>query len=148
MRFALLLSAAGLALPAAAQGPTFDCKKAAGTVEQQICSDASLTALDRQLDTVYQAATAKAGKTLLKTLRAEQRGWVKGRNDCWKANGIGRIGSVVGSMGGGAMLAMGLTLPALFAVVGIPAIVAGLTLAMLGVHRTRTQRRVPDAVRA
>ena len=87
MRFALLLSAAGLALPAAAQGPTFDCKNAAGTVEQQICSDATLAALDRQLDTVYQAATAKAGKTLLKTLRAEQRGWVKGRNDCWKANG-------------------------------------------------------------
>lgn len=64
------------------------------------------------------------------------------------ANGIGRIGSVVGSMGGGAMLAMGLTLPALFAVVGIPAIVAGLTLAMLGVHRARTQRLASHAVRA
>nr|WP_307866866.1 MFS transporter [Variovorax sp. E3] len=64
------------------------------------------------------------------------------------ANGIGRIGSVIGSMGGGAMLAMGLTLPALFAVVGIPAIVAGLTLAMLGVHRARTQRPVAQAARA
>ena len=86
-RLALLLCASGLALSAAAEGPTFDCRKAAGEVEKQVCSDASLAALDRQLDTVYKAATAKASQSLIKTLRAEQRGWVKGRNDCWKANG-------------------------------------------------------------
>lgn len=71
----------------AAQGPTFNCAKAQGEVEQLICSDEALATLDRQLDTVYRAASAKAIGKLASQLRAEQRGWVKGRNDCWKANG-------------------------------------------------------------
>lgn len=33
-------------------------------------------------DEVYRAATAKASGKLATQLRAEQRGWVKGRNDC------------------------------------------------------------------
>jgi len=68
-----------------AQGPTFDCAKAQGEVEQLICKDAALAALDRKLDGVYKAATAKAQGQMLTTLRAEQRGWVSGRNECWKA---------------------------------------------------------------
>ncbi|WP_077038332.1 aromatic acid/H+ symport family MFS transporter [Pelomonas sp. KK5] len=51
------------------------------------------------------------------------------------ANGVGRIGSVLGSVGGGAMLAMGLSMPQLFSVVALPAFVAGLTMALLGWHR-------------
>jgi AAHS family 4-hydroxybenzoate transporter-like MFS transporter len=51
------------------------------------------------------------------------------------ANGIGRMGSVLGSMGGGVMLSMGLGLPTLFVVVGVPAVLAGLTLMVLGMHR-------------
>lgn len=76
-----------LALPAvaAAEGPTFDCAKAEGEVEKLICGDASLAALDRKLDGVYKAASAKASGKMLTDLKAEQRGWVKGRNDCWKA---------------------------------------------------------------
>jgi uncharacterized protein len=78
-----------LAFPAVvlAQGPTFDCAKAQGEVEKLICSDESQAMFDRKLDAVYQAATAKATGKLVTQLRAEQRGWVKGRNDCWKANG-------------------------------------------------------------
>ena len=80
-----------MALPAAAraEGPTFNCARAQGEVEKLICSDASLAALDRQLESVYTAASAKAkGNGKLATrLREDQRGWVKGRNDCWKANG-------------------------------------------------------------
>jgi hypothetical protein len=34
------------------------------------------------------------------------------------ANGVGRIGSIVGSMGGGAMLSLGWGLPTVFLVVG------------------------------
>jgi uncharacterized protein len=68
-----------------AQGPAFDCAKAQGQVEQLICKDAALAALDRKLDGVYKAATAKAQGQMLTTLRAEQRGWVSGRNECWKA---------------------------------------------------------------
>lgn len=76
-----------LALPAvvSAEGPTFDCTKAEGEVEKLICSDASLATLDRKLDAVYKAASAKATGKMLADLKAEQRGWVKGRNDCWKA---------------------------------------------------------------
>jgi uncharacterized protein len=83
------LAACAAALPAAAlaQGPTFNCAKAQGEVEKLICSDASLAALDRQLDGVYKAATAKAQGKFATLLREDQRGWVKGRNDCWKANG-------------------------------------------------------------
>lgn len=86
-----LLAALGLALAfapgaaAQAKGPTFDCAKAQGEVEKLVCKDAKLGELDRKLDTVYKAATAKAKGAPAKTLVAEQRGWVKGRNDCWKA---------------------------------------------------------------
>lgn len=71
----------------AADGPTFDCAKAQGQVEQVICADAGLAARDRALAAAYKAATAKAQGKPATTLRAEQRGWVKGRNECWKADG-------------------------------------------------------------
>jgi AAHS family 4-hydroxybenzoate transporter-like MFS transporter len=48
------------------------------------------------------------------------------------ACGIGRIGSVLGSMGGGAMLALGWGLPLVFAVVGLPAVVAGAAMLAFG----------------
>ncbi len=85
----LALGACVLGLPAAvhAQGPAFDCTKAQGEVEKLICSDASLAVLDRKLDKVYKEAAAMATGDMAKQLRAEQRGWIKGRNDCWKAKG-------------------------------------------------------------
>ena len=70
-----------------AQGPTFNCAKASGEVETLICADPSLAALDRTLGEVYKAASAKAKGKLATRLREDQRGWVKGRNDCWKAKG-------------------------------------------------------------
>lgn len=51
------------------------------------------------------------------------------------ANGVGRMGSVLGSMGGAAMLTLGWGLPVMFVLVGIPAVVAGATLFVLGRHR-------------
>ena len=83
----LIAGAVGASAVVLAQGPTFDCAKAQGEVEKLICSDALLATLDRKLDEVYKAATAKATGELVTQLRTEQRGWVKGRNDCWKANG-------------------------------------------------------------
>lgn len=80
--FALVLALPALAV--AADGPTFDCAKAQGEVEKLICGDASLAALDRKLAEAYKAASAKATGKMLATLKAEQRGWVKGRDDCWK----------------------------------------------------------------
>jgi uncharacterized protein len=74
---------------AQSKGPAFDCSKASGEVEKLICSDAGLAALDRKLDAVYKAALAKARDDVPKFLRTEQRGWVKGRDECWKAKGAG-----------------------------------------------------------
>ncbi|MEZ5319246.1 MAG: MliC family protein [Vicinamibacterales bacterium] len=84
-----MILAAGLAAtaatPATQTGPAFDCQKAQGEVETLICRDAALAALDRKLDAVYKAATAKARDDMPARLRAEQRGWISGRNECWKA---------------------------------------------------------------
>jgi hypothetical protein len=44
------------------------------------------------------------------------------------ANAVGHSGSVIGSMFGGAILASGLGLPVAFAIVGIPVIIAGLSM--------------------
>jgi uncharacterized protein YecT (DUF1311 family) len=73
--------------PAGSQtkGPTFDCAKAQGEVEQLICGDEGLAALDRKLDEVYKAALAKARDDVPQLIRTEQRGWIQGRNECWKA---------------------------------------------------------------
>jgi uncharacterized protein YecT (DUF1311 family) len=67
------------------KGPAFDCSKAQGEVEQLICRDEGLAALDRKLDEVYKAALAKARDDVPRFLRTEQRGWIGGRNECWKA---------------------------------------------------------------
>jgi uncharacterized protein/heat shock protein HslJ len=64
--------------------PSFDCAKASGSVEKMICSDPSLVALDRRLADVYAAAVKKAGTPAPASLTAEQRGWLKRRNECWK----------------------------------------------------------------
>jgi uncharacterized protein len=72
---------------AQAKGPAFDCTKASGAIEKLICGDEGLSELDRKLDGVYKAAMAKARDDMPRVLRAEQRGWVKGRDECWKAKG-------------------------------------------------------------
>jgi uncharacterized protein len=68
-----------------AEGPTFNCKsKDLGSVEQKICADAQLSDLDRELAVVFEKARALDAKSVQGTLPAEQRGWIKGRNECWK----------------------------------------------------------------
>ncbi|MET0026099.1 MAG: MliC family protein [Candidatus Thiodiazotropha sp.] len=68
------------------EGPSFSCDKAeAGSTEAMICADPELSALDRTLAGVYKAAVTKAVNQHPPMLRAEQRGWIKGRNDCWKS---------------------------------------------------------------
>jgi uncharacterized protein len=70
-----------------AAGPSFDCTKPlSGSVEKLICEDGALAALDRKLAGVYAAASKIAVKAKPNLLPAEQRGWIKGRNDCWKAD--------------------------------------------------------------
>ncbi|MGF1685098.1 lysozyme inhibitor LprI family protein [Photobacterium japonica] len=68
--------------------PTFDCKKAQGEVENLICQQADLATLDQQMATVYAEAMKRLPKDDLATQKAMQRGWIKGRNECWKANDV------------------------------------------------------------
>ncbi|MHA3980058.1 MliC family protein [Halovulum sp. GXIMD14794] len=81
------------ALPAHAQeGPSFDCAKAESGAEELVCGDAALAALDRRVAERYAAALEAvqgldAGAAEAEdTLRATQRGWIGGRDECWKAD--------------------------------------------------------------
>ncbi|WP_042011767.1 MliC family protein [Aeromonas fluvialis] len=75
-------------LLASAATPSFDCTKASGSVENLICQDAGLAALDNELAALYPKAIAQLSAEQLKTERAMQRGWIKGRNDCWKSEDV------------------------------------------------------------
>lgn len=93
-RPALLIAALLATAPAAAQ-PSFDCAGEIGAVEAAICADPRLAALDRRLAARYAQAVAALKKTpgweaATADLRATQRGWVKGRDECWKAADLGR----------------------------------------------------------
>jgi len=75
------------ALAAGAVSPSYDCRRVEnGSIEKLICGDEELAKLDRKLAEVYGAATKKAVNEHPPVLQAEQRGWIKGRNECWKSN--------------------------------------------------------------
>lgn len=67
--------------------PSFACSTVQpGSIEAMVCTDTELAALDRKLAEVFAAAGKKAINEHPPLLKAEQRGWIKGRNDCWKSN--------------------------------------------------------------
>lgn len=69
-----------------AAGPSFDCSKVEkDSIEELICKDDELSALDLKMAEVYAAAAKKAVNEHPPVLKAEQRGWIKSRNDCWKS---------------------------------------------------------------
>ena len=74
---------AGASQPAnTGRGPAFNCGKVApGSIEALVCGDTALSALDRKLAGVYAAALKKNPPPELK---GKQRGWIKGRDECWK----------------------------------------------------------------
>ncbi|MCV6823890.1 MULTISPECIES: MliC family protein [Halocynthiibacter] len=67
--------------------PAFDCAKASSEVENAICADPRLGQLDQELSRVYNLAVNGPNMTAdrLKELKAYQRGWIKGRDECWKS---------------------------------------------------------------
>ena len=82
-----ILAASCLAAPLAqASHPSFDCSKATHEVEQLICKDADLADLDRSLAELYATLLKHTPASEQGALKTEQRGWVKGRDDCWKAD--------------------------------------------------------------
>ncbi|MGR3617547.1 MAG: MliC family protein [Paracoccaceae bacterium] len=73
---------------AGAAEPAFDCSRAGSDAEDAICASEQLAELDQELARVYALAvnTPDIAQERLKELRAFQRGWIKGRDECWKAS--------------------------------------------------------------
>jgi uncharacterized protein len=66
---------------------SFDCSKIEeGSIEELICQDAELSALDEKITEAYEEALKKAVNEHPPVLKAEQRGWIKGRDECWKSD--------------------------------------------------------------
>ena len=66
--------------------PSFDCATDRLTSSaMMVCQNPRLSVLDRKLNQVFSMAKLEVEETTLPTLKAEQRGWIKGRDDCWKA---------------------------------------------------------------
>ena len=66
--------------------PSFDCSTVSeGSIEAVVCQQPELAQLDNQLSHVYQQALNKAENSS-RELKAMQRGWLKGRDDCWKSS--------------------------------------------------------------
>lgn len=80
----LLGTLALMPLLACAATPSFDCTKAHSAAEQLVCQDAGLAALDNELAALYPKALSQLSAEQQKTEKAMQRGWIKGRNGCWK----------------------------------------------------------------
>ena len=67
--------------------PSFDCSGARpGSTEDMICQDAELSELDRKVDRLYRKIKAQTTEEDFQTIQAAQRGWLKGRNEGWKAS--------------------------------------------------------------
>jgi len=78
----------------AQDGPSFNCAKAESSAEELVCKNADLAQLDRLVADRYAAALdavkkldvgAKEAEDLL---REHQRGWIKGRDECWKTDNL------------------------------------------------------------
>lgn len=82
---------------AAPQPPACRARNAEGSIAALVCSDAGMRALDLKMAEVYAAALRKAGREQPPRLKPEQRGWIKGRDDCWKAGEAGRRACVLES---------------------------------------------------
>ncbi len=90
LRAVVALTLAAVPCFAVAQAsPSFDCsQKLVSSVEQRICKDANLAALDRAMAVAYAGATAKAAGADAQALLAAQRAFVVARNNCWKTSDV------------------------------------------------------------
>lgn len=93
LRAVIAVVAAFGAQPAASQdAPSFDCSKASTSAEEMVCADPELAELDRRVAKRFAEAIAAAQSLDVGAaeaeadLRAYQRGWIGGRDECWKAD--------------------------------------------------------------
>lgn len=93
-RTAVLVAAGCLAGAAHAASPSFDCSRAQSEAETFVCQDDELAALDNRLGERFAAALAvtqsldAGAREATDELRAYQRGWIGGRDECWKEEDV------------------------------------------------------------
>ena len=63
-----------------AQAVSFDCQKAKTFTEKAICQDQELSALDDELDSLYQTAEAKSKNP--NALKKQEAKWMNERDKC------------------------------------------------------------------
>ena len=66
-----------------AVAPSFDCANSTNEIEKLVCADPELATADVRLAEVYDKELNRP-ETVKPAMAATQRGWVKGRDDCWK----------------------------------------------------------------
>jgi uncharacterized protein len=66
--------------------PSFKCSKSSHEIEEVICNNDELAELDVSLSSLYKTVLKNTPAKAQQRLKTEQIGWVKGRNDCWKAD--------------------------------------------------------------
>ncbi|GAB5437188.1 MliC family protein [Falsiruegeria mediterranea] len=71
---------------ALAVDPSFDCAKAQSDAEIAVCSSDALAELDVEVTRLYRLAASDVSGERLNELKAMQRGWIKGRDECWKSS--------------------------------------------------------------
>jgi len=91
MRHVFILCAVAAASPGMSEtSPSFDCAKAESSSETLICENAELSRLDIRVAARYAAAVETIERMdsgvsdAKQNLLAMQRGWIKGRDECWK----------------------------------------------------------------
>lgn len=82
---ALIAATALVSAAAQAAKPSFKCTQGMHEAEEIICRDNELAKLDVSLSQLYGLVLKNTPKAQQRALKAEQSGWVKGRNECWKA---------------------------------------------------------------
>ncbi len=87
---ALAIVAGGLAIagPALAVEPSFDCSNSDSSATDAICANDDLAELDLELTRLYGLALhgPHMAPERESELKATQRGWIKGRDECWKSD--------------------------------------------------------------
>ena len=69
--------------------PTFSCQdKTLNNIEKEICQSQELSSLDIKMSTTFKSALEKTSLNASRQLKAEQRGWIKARNECWKFENV------------------------------------------------------------
>ncbi|WP_236545264.1 MliC family protein [Tropicimonas marinistellae] len=77
-----------ISAPLANAQPAFDCGKAEHGAEVAVCESSALSEMDVELARLYALALngPNMDESRISLLKAEQRGWIKGRDECWKSD--------------------------------------------------------------